>query len=479
MLPASLYTPLYYHAMLLVVVGCALVYWAGQGQPRNLAQFNRVAMIVIGVTVLLFIGLRPVSGVFVDMVTYAQGYDRLQQGFEPGFKDLLFVGLMRLCSHVLPVGGFFFVCALIYIAPLAAASWRVHGTWALPVFLACLTALSFWGYGVNGIRNGMATSVLVLAFAFYDKPLIMFPLMAAAWGFHGSTILPAGAFLLVRYIKRTEIWLAFWVVCVALTFIAGNVGEMLLSRYNPFGLDDRVGTYILGGEGSGFRADFVAYSIIPVLATLLLAAPARARTRRLVARVMRSPSVNWMRRRSAMSVKGMGRGRLAGLHGASPVGSLALAGFGPISHDPSTALRATLSTLNPLARQSQATAGRPSTLNSQPSTTPSPSTRERSSAWGHLPWVQFLASDPFYARLVNAYLLTNAVWVLVIHANFSNRFAYLSWFMMPWVLLYPFVPGKVIHRPRTELIPAILFAHYLFSYVMAIVVYPLRGGGLL
>src|SRR6266496_2343870 len=171
MLPASLYTPLYHHALLLVVFACVVLYSAEQGSPRSLARFNQVATIVIGVGVVLFMGFRPVSGAFIDMPQYARAYERVQQGDHYKFGDALFNGLMRLCAPVLPTGGFFFVCALIYIAPLALASWRVHGTWAFPVFLACLTAFSFWAYGVNGIRNGMAASVLILAFAFHDKPI--------------------------------------------------------------------------------------------------------------------------------------------------------------------------------------------------------------------------------------------------------------------------------------------------------------------
>ena len=109
-----------------------------------------------------------------------------------------------------------------------------------------------------------------------------------------------------------------------------------------------------------------------------------------------------------------------------------------------------------------------------------PSFRERHarttpSAWDHLPWVQLLRTDPFYARLVNTYLLANALWVLVINTSFSNRFAYLSWFLMPWTLLYPFVPGRVIHRPRTGLIAATLVLQYMFTYFMYAVVYRLRG----
>ena len=470
MLPASLYTPVYYHAMLLVVFGCALVYWSGQGQGRSLTQFNQVAMVVIGVGVILFMGFRPISGVFMDMATYAWDYERVQQGGEGSYADRLFNGLMRLCGPVLPAKGFFFVCALIYIAPLAVASWRVHGSWAFPVFLACLTAFSFWAYGVNGIRNGMAASVLILAFAFHDQPVVMFPLMVAAWGLHGATLLPASAFLIVRCIRRTEIWLAFWVVCVATSIVAGNVGEMVLSRYNPFAYDARAETYILGSEGSGFRADFLAYSIAPVLVTLLLAAPIRYRARRLASRIMNRPAMNWVRNRSAMSMQAMAMGKQLCLQPAGPGGSAPSATSGRVSR----ALRAApLSTLNSqLSTPTRSIVSSGQSVSARRDKTPQ-------SAWGRLPWVQFLRMDPFYARLINTYLLANALWVLAIHANFSNRFAYLSWFMMPWVLLYPFVPGNAIDRPRTGLIAAILCAHYLFTYVMEVVVSSLRGGGFL
>ena len=37
--------------------------------------------------------------------------------------------------------------------------------------------------------------------------------------------------------------------------------------------------------------------------------------------------------------------------------------------------------------------------------------------------------DVFYQRLYNTYLTVNAFWVLVIRANFSDRFSYLSWFL--------------------------------------------------
>ncbi len=47
--------------------------------------------------------------------------------------------------------------------------------------------------------------------------------------------------------------------------------------------------------------------------------------------------------------------------------------------------------------------------------------------------------DYWYNVLAITYCLCNAFWVMVITAEFSNRFAYLSWFMYPVVIAYPLV----------------------------------------
>lgn len=47
--------------------------------------------------------------------------------------------------------------------------------------------------------------------------------------------------------------------------------------------------------------------------------------------------------------------------------------------------------------------------------------------------------DKLYKNIYNMYILANTFWILVIRANFSDRFAYLSWFLYSIVLLYPLV----------------------------------------
>jgi len=45
--------------------------------------------------------------------------------------------------------------------------------------------------------------------------------------------------------------------------------------------------------------------------------------------------------------------------------------------------------------------------------------------------------ENWYRVLYNTYCLANAFWILIIRTSFSNRFAYLSWFMYPVIIAYP------------------------------------------
>lgn len=45
--------------------------------------------------------------------------------------------------------------------------------------------------------------------------------------------------------------------------------------------------------------------------------------------------------------------------------------------------------------------------------------------------------DALYKNLYNMYLLANTFWIIIIRANFSDRFAYLSWFIYCPLLVYP------------------------------------------
>lgn len=73
--------------------------------------------------------------------------------------------------------------------------------------------------------------------------------------------------------------------------------------------------------------------------------------------------------------------------------------------------------------------------------------------------------DRFYSILYNTYLIANSFWILVIRANFSDRFAYLSWFIYPIVLIYPLLKERLVENQRRKIV-MIVFFHALFTYIM-------------
>ena len=62
------------------------------------------------------------------------------------------------------------------------------------------------------------------------------------------------------------------------------------------------------------------------------------------------------------------------------------------------------------------------------------------------------ASDAYYERLIRMYLMSNAVWLLAIRMAFTDRLAYLSWFLIPILTLYPVVKYQSRFRSPQHII---------------------------
>ncbi len=71
--------------------------------------------------------------------------------------------------------------------------------------------------------------------------------------------------------------------------------------------------------------------------------------------------------------------------------------------------------------------------------------------------------DEYYHWIFNTYLATNAFWVMIIRAAYSNRFAQISWFILPIVLVYPFFKKRFWENHEKMLGYAIL-AFYAFAF---------------
>lgn len=71
-----------------------------------------------------------------------------------------------------------------------------------------------------------------------------------------------------------------------------------------------------------------------------------------------------------------------------------------------------------------------------------------------------------YRNLYNTYIITNIFWVLVIRANFTDRIAYLSWFLIPFVLAYPLLKSPDVFKNANLKMAAILGGEMLFMTML-------------
>lgn len=372
MFDASLYHSYYHHALLALTVLSALIYAQGQSKGGVAAGYNAGQFWLFSLTFITIIGTRPVSGIyFVDMSTYAQSFEAVAAGRPSFHNDVGFGLLTELSAQALSVTGYFVLCSALYVLPIMVAVHLTHARWAFAVLLTFAGGFSFYTYGVNGIRNGIATSVLLAAFALHNRRLAMMLLMVVAISIHKSVAIPAAAFLACTLYANVTACGVAWIMALAASLAFGDRLSTAVGGLISIGGDDeRLLSYAtggaFGGDRGGFRIDFVLYSIVPVAIAYALA---ETQTRR----------------------------------------------------------------------------------------------------------------DQFFRRLLSAYLITNATWLLMMYAAFSNRFAYLSWFMMPWVIIYPFVPKReqpgmplALQNSHT-LLPVAIIAHYSFTYIMQMFVYQGRG----
>jgi hypothetical protein len=78
--------------------------------------------------------------------------------------------------------------------------------------------------------------------------------------------------------------------------------------------------------------------------------------------------------------------------------------------------------------------------------------------------------DKTFNVIANTYILCNAFWIMVIRAAFSNRFAYLSWFLYPLVIAYPLFRMN-IWKDQDRKTAIIFFLYSIFTFFMFFIYY--------
>ena len=79
--------------------------------------------------------------------------------------------------------------------------------------------------------------------------------------------------------------------------------------------------------------------------------------------------------------------------------------------------------------------------------------------------------DKNLIALAGTYILSNAFWILVIRAQFSDRFAGLSWYLYPIILVYPLIKYNIWKVNQKNLSITIIGLNFLFTFLMHFIYY--------
>ncbi len=367
-IPPYFYNVVYY-TTLLIICWFTVLYYIGSGQQKILHSEGspaQAAALFLSIIVIFFLGLRQISGEFGDTWMYAYDYWRIEpeydaislhnewlwndirafcklSGFNPHeyflLIEFLYIGLM-------------FVCGLILMR---------KNIWIVMLFF--FSAFSSYSFGTNGIRNGLACSVMLVALSLFPergpKRVFSLILMFFAVGIHRTVLLPSAAAIGTLFLIKDTKWaIRFWIASIGLSLVAGSA---VTQFFSSLGFDDRMANYSADASTTdyfshtGFRWDFLLYSCFPVIMI-----------------------------------------------------------------------------------------------------------------WYVTRYRKF--TDNTFTVFANAYLLCNAFWILVIRSSFSNRFAYLSWFLYPIVIAYPILRMN-LWRDQDRRTALILFLYSGFTFFMYYIYY--------
>lgn len=221
----------------------------------------------------LFIGLRPISHVFVDMAGTAAIWEyRVEtiHGIDLRMNNFIYENIPRYMDSIgLGKEDFFLLMACLYYIGTAYACKRIFGNNALIAYLVWLASFSTFSYATNGIKAGAAATWFIMALSFHNKKIFALLLLFITIGFHHSMVLPVLGYIVCTLYNRPKWYFIFWIGCLVLsslhiTSIMEFLGGLLMSN------DDEQGAeYLLGGQQyvikQGFRIDFVIYSAIPII----------------------------------------------------------------------------------------------------------------------------------------------------------------------------------------------------------------------
>lgn len=333
------------------------------GNTYLLQRQSHIPMTMFVIMMVIFLGFRPVNS--GDMASYRGWYLYRQNPFlEISWsEEWLWKYFALACKNAnFSEWIWFAFIAWGYIGCMFGACKKILSENVTLAMLFIFSSFTFFTYGTNTLRNGLACAIMMLAISFFLGKKYNWwiggILLFAAFGIHRSTIIPITAlFCALFVIKNPKYAIYVWLVSIVLSLVAGQSLMLLFERFN----DERVEAYFTNTShdalfsSRGFRWDFLLYSAIPVIITWFVCVK-----RKII--------------------------------------------------------------------------------------------------------------DHTFNVLSTTYMLANSVWVICIRASYSDRFAYLSWFLYPVILAYAFIRIPLF-KNQDSIVSWVLLLYLAFTLFMFYVVF--------
>ena len=361
-----------YYTIYLIIVTLITFYICYKYNRKNgnvtspLRKRKKDGTLLLALIMVFYIGFRPASYVFVDMMNYIRDYHVFYEGnlfiFDKEAENLIFDNYLAWIGSMNLGTTFFFVSiAAIYFICTYIACRRMFPQDSLAAYLVFLAAFSTFSYGTNGIKAGAAAAIFLMALSYRKNLKICVPLILLSWGFHHSMIMPIVGLALTLIYKNSKIYFVGWCLCLMIAIAHITFFQELFAGILSDSGDASGAAYLNDvdnewGGRTGFRIDFVFYSAMPIL-----------------------------------------------------VGYWAV-------------------------------------------------------------YKKKLQLSKLYTCLLNLYMTLNGTWMLCMYANFTNRIAYLSWFLYPIVLIYPYL-NENWGPKRYKDFSKVMLAHLGFTLFMKFIFY--------
>ncbi len=360
-------TPLlgmYFHYIVFFMVLWSVIQCArGVVFDNQIVAIDQVLGMMVALTIIIIMGMRPVKSVYGDTVNYAAGFNHILRHPELQHfkwdKEWLYDFITWTCAKYGNIHIYFTIFAILYVAPLWLALRRIFSEYNFIPFVVIISMFTFWTYGVNGMRNGVGASLFILAITYTENIPMMVIIALLGAGIHNTVYLMIAGALIAWFWNDSRLYLLAWFSCIIMSLALGNSIQAWMAGFADSVADDNKLTVYLEdnnlvnyealGVSRSFRWDFLIYSGIGV----------------------------------------------------------ALGSYFSIFRK---------------------------------------------------------FKDQYYQWIFNIYLICNSFWVLIIRAPYSNRFAQISWFILPIVLIYPFMRERFwVNQEKMLAVGILIF--YAFGFI--------------